>query len=80
MPLQCFMKRGGLVHLFVRRIAAHLADGVAKHGVLLVEVVDRFLVLGVVVHRTLQEEAEEALYAVTAGTHSKVTQKHEIET
>ena len=58
----------GLVHLLVSGIAAHLADGVLKHHILLEEVVDGNLILGVVVHRTLEEETQEALRAPAAGT------------
>ena len=43
-----------LVNLFVSPVASHFADGVLQHGVLLIEVVDGFLALGVVVHRRLE--------------------------
>ena len=43
------------------------------------EVVNGYLVLSVVVHRALEEEAEEALCAVTSGASSKVAQQYEVE-
>ena len=67
-----------LVNLFVSLVASHFADGVLQHGVLLVEVVDGFLALGVVVHRRLEEEAEEALCAVASGTCCEVAQQAEV--
>ena len=70
---------GGLVNLLVSLVAAHFADGVLQHGVLLEEVVDRFLALGVVVHRGLEEEGEETLDAAAAGTGSEVAEQAEVE-
>ena len=69
-----------LVDSLVSLVAAHLADGVLEHDILLEEVVHWHLTLGVVVHRALEEEAEEALYAVTAGTGGEVAQQYEVET
>ena len=51
-----YQSQNFLVDLFVRLVAAHLADGVLEHRVLLVEVVDGLLALGVVVHGRLEEE------------------------
>ncbi len=70
----------GLVDLLVCLIATHLADSVLEHGVLLEEVVDGNLVLGVVVHRALEEEAQETLDAVTACACCEVAQEHEVKT
>ena len=67
-----------LVDSFVGGIATHLADCVLEHNVLLEEVVNGNFVLGVVVHRALEEEAEEALDAVAAGAGSEVAQQHEV--
>ncbi len=64
-----------LVDFLISLITAHLTDGVLQHGVLLVEVVHSLFALGVVVHWRLEEEAQEALGAVTAGTGSKVAQQ-----
>ncbi len=69
-----------LVDFFVSLIATHFADSVLQHGVLLEEMVDRNFTLGVVVHRALEEEAEEALDSVTAGACCEVAQKHEVKT
>ena len=66
------------IDLFVSLVAAHLTDGVLEHDVLLEEVVDGHLALGEVVHGALEEEAEEALDAVTACTCCEVAQEHEV--
>ena len=68
-----------LVDFLISLVTAHLADGVLQHGVLLVEVVHSLLALGVVVHWRLEEEAQEALGAVTASTGCKVAQQSEVE-
>ena len=68
------------VDLLVGFVTAHLADGVLEHGVLLEKMVDRHLSLSIVMHRTLEEETEEALCAVTSGSHGKVAQQHEVKT
>ena len=70
----------GLVDFFVSLVAAHLADGVLEHDVLLEEVVYGHLVDGVVVLRALEEEAEEALCAPASGTCGQVAQQDEVET
>ena len=70
----------GLVDEFVGFVTAHFADSVFEHDILLEKVVDRNFTFGVVVHRALEEEAEEALYAVTAGACGEVAQEHEVET
>lgn len=53
-------------------IAAHLTDGILEHDVLVEKIVDRLFSLCVVVHRTLEEETQETLDAVTTGTVSQV--------
>ena len=68
-----------LVDFFVSLVATHLADSILQHSVLLIEVVYRLLALSVVVHRSLEEEAQEALYAVASGTSSEVAQQCEVE-
>ena len=47
---------------------------------MLIEVVDSFLALGVVVHRSLEEEAEETLNAIASCACCKVAQQAEVET
>ena len=68
-----------LIDFFVSRVTAHFADSVFEHNVLLEEVVNRHFVLGVVVHRALKEEAEEALSTVASGTSCEVAEEHEVE-
>lgn len=60
------------VYFLVSLVATHLANGILKHGILLIEVVYGLLALCIVVHRTLEEEAQEALYSVTSCTCCKV--------
>ena len=69
----------GLVDLLVSLVATHLAEGVLQHHILLEEVVDRYLTLCIVVHRALQEEAQETLCAPTTRTCGQVTQQHQVE-
>ena len=69
-----------LVNFFICLVAAHLADGILKHGVLTVQVVDSLFSNGVVVHWRLEEETEETLCAIATGTGSKVNEQTEIET
>ena len=69
-----------LIDLFVGFVAAHFADGVFEHGVLLIEMINGLLALGVVVHRRLEEEREETLDAVTTSTGSQVAKQTEVET
>jgi len=76
---QCWLIGGALVNLFVSCVATHFADSVLQHGVLLEEVVYGNFVLSVVVHRALEEEAQEALDAVTAVASSEVAQQNEVE-
>ena len=79
-PFSLFYPLGpGLVDCLVGRVAAHFADGVFEHYVLLEEVVYGHFTLGVVVHRALEEEREEALCAVASGAGSEVAQEHEVE-
>ena len=68
-----------LVDCFVSFVAAHFADCVFEHDILLEEVVDGNFTLSVVVHRALEEEAEEALDAMTAGACREVAQENEVE-
>ena len=68
-----------LIDGLVSGIAAHFADGVLKHHVLLEEVVDGHLALCVVMHRALEEEAQEALYAMASGACCEVAEQHEVE-
>ena len=67
-----------LVYEFVGLVAAHFTDGVLEHCVLLEEVVYGHFVYSVVVHRALEEEAQEALYAVAAVAGGKVAQEHQV--
>ena len=66
------------VDFLVCLITAHLADGVLEHHVLLEEVVNGNLVLSVVVHRALEEEAQEALSAIAAGATSQVDEQTQV--
>ena len=68
-----------LIYFLISLIASHFADSILQHGVLLEEVVDRFLALGVVVHRSLEEEREETLDTTTACTGSEVAEQAEVE-
>ncbi len=72
--------RAKSIDFLVSLIAAHLADGVLEHYVLLEEMVDGHLILCIVVLRTLEEEAQEALSAVTACTGCEVAEQHEVKT
>ena len=73
------MYRYPLVDKFVGFVTTHFADSVFQHYVLLEEVVYGYFVFGVVVHRALEEEAQEALDAVAAGAGCEVAQEHEVE-
>ena len=64
----------------VCRVAAHFAEGVFQHGILLIEVVDRLLSYPIIVHRTLHEETQEALDTVTACTGGEIDEQTEVET
>ncbi len=66
------------IDFFVSLIAAHLADSVFKHYILLEQVVHRNLVYRIVVLRALQEEAQEALCTITACTGSQVAEQHQV--
>lgn len=68
-----------LVDFFVSFVAAHFADGVLEHNVLLEQVVDSLFALGVVVHRALEEEAQEALDAEAAGASGEVAEQYQVE-
>ncbi len=67
-----------LVDELVCFVTSHFANRVLKHDILLEEVVDRNFVLGVVVHRALEEEAQEVLDAITATTCGEVDQQAEV--
>ena len=69
-----------LVDLFVGLVAAHLADSVFEHGVLLIKMINGLLAFGVVVHGRLEEEREEALDAETTGTGGQIAEQTEVET
>ncbi len=68
-----------LVNEFVGLVAAHFTDGVLEHCVLLEEVVYRHFVYSVVVHRALEEEAQEALCAVATVACCEVDKEAEVE-
>jgi len=68
-----------LVDCFVSFVATHFAESVLQHNVLLEEVVNGNFVLGVVVHRALEEEAQEALDTEAAGASSEVAEEYEVE-
>ncbi len=70
---------GGLIDLLVGLVTAHLADGVLEHYILLEQVVNGDFVLGVVVHRALEEEAQEALSAIAACAVSEVHEQTQVE-
>ena len=67
------------VDFFVSLITSHLADSVLEHDVLVEEVVYSLLALSIIVHRTLEEETQEALYAVASGACSEVHEQREVE-
>ena len=69
-----------LVDFFVSFVATHFAQSVLEHYILLEQVVNRHFVLSVVVHRALEEEAQEALSTPTAGASSEVAKQYEVET
>ena len=67
-----------LVDFFISLVSSHLTNSVFQHCVLLIEMVDSLFSLSVVVHRSLEEEAEEALYAVASCPSSEVAQQAEV--
>ena len=67
-----------LIDFLVSLITTHLADSVLEHYILLEQVVNGDLTLCVIVHRALQEEAQEALSAKTTGTMSKVHEQTQV--
>ena len=67
-----------LIDFLVSLIATHLADSVLEHYILLEQVVNGDLILCVIVHRALQEEAQEALSAKTAGAVSEVHEQTQV--
>ena len=58
---------GGLIDFFVGFVTSHFANGVLQHGILLEEVVHGNFAFKIVMHRALEEEAQEALRAAAAG-------------
>ena len=69
-----------LVNEFVSLITAHYADSVFEHYILLEKVIHRNLVLCVIMHRALEEEAEESLDTIASCSLSYIAKKHEVET
>ena len=69
-----------LIDFFVSLVATHFADSIFQHYILLEEMVDGHFVLCIVVHRALEEEAEEALSAVATCTRSEVAEQNEVKT
>lgn len=69
----------GLVDFLVRLITSHLAYGVLEHDVLLEEMVDRHLIIGIIVHGALEKETEETLYAKSSGSRRKVAEQTDSE-
>lgn len=67
------------VDCLVGGISAHFSDCVLEHYILLEEVIYRHFVLGVVVHRALEIEAEETLYAVASCACCEVAEEYEVE-
>lgn len=59
-----------LVDFLVGFVSSHFANSVFKDNILLEEVVNGYFTFSVVVHWTLEEEAEEALSAPTTCTSS----------
>ena len=72
----CFL--GRLIDFLISLVTAHFAESVLEHYVLLEQVVYRHLALSVVVHRALEEEAQEALSSVASCACSQVAEQHEV--
>ena len=68
-----------LIDFFVCFVAAHFAQCVFEHDILLEEVVDGHFSLRIVVHRAFEEEAQEALCAIATCACSQVAEQHEVE-
>lgn len=68
-----------LVDFLVSLVATHFTDCIFEHDILLEEVVDGHFTLRIVVHRALEEEAQEALRAITSLASSEVGKEHEVE-
>ena len=66
------------IDFFVSLITTHLTDSVLQHNILLEQVVHRNFTLCVVMHRALQEEAQEALDAMTAGAGCEIAQEYQV--
>ena len=69
-----------LINFFIGSITSNFSYCIFQHRVLLVKVVDGLLTLGVVVHRTLQEEAQEALDAVAPVARCQVHKQTKVKT
>ena len=65
-------KAWSLIHLLVWLVSAHFANSILEHCVLLEEVVHRHFTLGVIVHWTLQIEAQEVLIAILTSARCQV--------
>ncbi len=68
-----------LIDFLVSLIAAHLTDGVLEHYILLEQVVNGYLVLSIVMHRALKEEAQESLGTITASAMSEIHKQTQVE-
>ncbi len=68
------------VNCFIGRVASHFTDSVFEHHILLEKMVYRNLVLCVVMHRALEIEAQEALYAIASGASGEVAEQHKVQT
>ena len=67
-----------LINLLVSRVSTHLTHEILQHHILLEQVVDGDFFLGVVVHRALEEEAQETLRAPAASTVSQVDEQAQV--
>ena len=68
-----------LINFFVGLITAHFTQCVFQHYILLEQVVYRYFAFCVVVHRALEEEAQEALCAVASGACRKIAEQYEVQ-
>ena len=68
------------VDKFVSFVTTHYADCVFEHHILLEKVVYRHLIFRIVVHRALEEEAEESLDTISSGPLSHIAEQHEVKT
>mgnify|MGYP001125850602 CR=1 FL=1 len=62
LPVLFFTKKTvSLVYFFVSFIASHLAQSILQHDILLEQMIYRNFTLCIIMHRALQEEAQETL-------------------